>query len=44
MNQQHPPQKTAITKFFLAGSYIQQDNIDSIEGATLAGCTAAQAF
>ncbi|KAK9866854.1 hypothetical protein WJX84_000804 [Apatococcus fuscideae] len=32
-----PPQKTPIDNFFLAGSYTQQDYIDSMEGATLSG-------
>ncbi|MEG4328911.1 9,9'-di-cis-zeta-carotene desaturase, partial [Microcoleus sp. herbarium5] len=32
-----PAQKTPIANFFLAGSYTQQDYIDSMEGATLSG-------
>ncbi len=39
-----PPQKTAIGNFFLAGSYTQQDYIDSMEGATISGKQAAQAI
>ncbi|MEA5573712.1 9,9'-di-cis-zeta-carotene desaturase [Calothrix sp. UHCC 0171] len=37
-----PNQKTPIPNFFLAGSYTQQDYIDSMEGATLSGRQAAQ--
>ncbi|BAZ37221.1 amine oxidase [Calothrix sp. NIES-4101] len=37
-----PKQKTPIPNFFLAGSYTQQDYIDSMEGATLSGRQAAQ--
>ncbi|CCH65586.1 Pro-zeta-carotene desaturase, prolycopene producing [Richelia intracellularis HM01] len=32
-----PRQKTPIANFFLAGSYTQQDYIDSMEGATISG-------
>lgn len=42
MDSYRPSQKTAITNFFLAGSYTQQDYIDSMEGATLSGKQAAQ--
>jgi zeta-carotene desaturase len=38
-----PPQKTPIPNFFLAGSYTQQDYIDSMEGAVISGQQAAQA-
>ncbi|QUS59878.1 9,9'-di-cis-zeta-carotene desaturase [Synechocystis sp. PCC 7339] len=38
-----PSQTTPIANFFLAGSYTQQDYIDSMEGATLSGRQAAQA-
>ncbi|NJL65152.1 MAG: 9,9'-di-cis-zeta-carotene desaturase [Methylacidiphilales bacterium] len=37
-----PNQKTPISNFFLAGSYTQQDYIDSMEGATLSGRQAAK--
>jgi zeta-carotene desaturase len=37
-----PPQKTPIANFFLAGSYTQQDYIDSMEGATISGRQAAK--
>lgn len=37
-----PAQKTPIANFFLAGSYTQQDYIDSMEGATISGKQAAQ--
>ncbi|MBD1855873.1 MULTISPECIES: 9,9'-di-cis-zeta-carotene desaturase [Leptolyngbya] len=37
-----PSQKTPIENFFLAGSYTQQDYIDSMEGATISGKQAAQ--
>ena len=36
-----PPQKTPVSNFFLAGSYTQQDYIDSMEGATISGKQAA---
>lgn len=39
-----PNQETPIANFFLAGSYTQQDYIDSMEGATLSGRQAAQAI
>ena len=39
-----PAQKTPVANFFLAGSYTQQDYIDSMEGATLSGHQAAQAI
>ena len=44
MDPYRPPQKTPIPNFFLAGSYTQQDYIDSMEGATLSGRQAAQAI
>ena len=44
MDPYRPPQKTPITNFFLAGSYTQQDYIDSMEGATLSGRQAAKAI
>lgn len=37
-----PSQKTPVSNFFLAGSYTQQDYIDSMEGATISGKQAAQ--
>ena len=37
-----PQQKTPIHNFFLAGSYTQQDYIDSMEGATISGRRAAK--
>ncbi|MEB3293730.1 MAG: 9,9'-di-cis-zeta-carotene desaturase [Synechococcales bacterium] len=39
-----PNQKTPIANFFLAGSYTQQDYIDSMEGATISGKQAAAAI
>jgi len=42
MDAHRPAQKTPISNFFLAGSYTQQDYIDSMEGATLSGKQAAQ--
>ena len=39
-----PSQKTPVANFFLAGSYTQQDYIDSMEGATISGIQAAQAI
>ena len=39
-----PNQKTPISNFFLAGSYTQQDYIDSMEGATISGKQAAAAI
>ncbi|MCM1984067.1 9,9'-di-cis-zeta-carotene desaturase [Lyngbya confervoides] len=39
-----PAQRTPVENFFLAGSYTQQDYIDSMEGATISGQRAAQAI
>ena len=44
MDVYRPAQKTPIANFFLAGSYTQQDYIDSMEGATLSGHQAAKAI
>lgn len=44
MDKYRPAQKTPISNFFLAGSYTQQDYIDSMEGATLSGLQAAKAI
>jgi zeta-carotene desaturase len=44
MDPYRPNQKTPISNFFLAGSYTQQDYIDSMEGATLSGRQAAKAI
>jgi zeta-carotene desaturase len=44
MDVYRPDQKTPIANFFLAGSYTQQDYIDSMEGATLSGRRAATAI
>jgi zeta-carotene desaturase len=44
MDPYRPPQKTPVANFFLAGSYTQQDYIDSMEGATLSGRQAATAI
>ncbi|MGL5078380.1 MAG: 9,9'-di-cis-zeta-carotene desaturase, partial [Waterburya sp.] len=44
MDPYRPPQQTPVTNFFLAGSYTQQDYIDSMEGATLSGKQAAKAI
>ena len=44
MDPYRPEQKTPISNFFLAGSYTQQDYIDSMEGATLSGRQAAKAI
>ncbi|MFE4106944.1 9,9'-di-cis-zeta-carotene desaturase [Almyronema epifaneia] len=44
MDPYRPAQKTPIANFFLAGSYTQQDYIDSMEGATLSGKQAAAAI
>ena len=44
MDPYRPPQKTPVSNFFLAGSYTQQDYIDSMEGATISGRQAAQAI
>ncbi|ELS00237.1 9,9'-di-cis-zeta-carotene desaturase [Gloeocapsa sp. PCC 73106] len=44
MDPYRPAQITPVANFFLAGSYTQQDYIDSMEGATLSGRQAAQAI
>jgi zeta-carotene desaturase len=44
MDPYRPDQKTPIRNFFLAGSYTQQDYIDSMEGATISGRRAARAM
>lgn len=44
MDVYRPAQKTPISNFFLAGSYTQQDYIDSMEGATISGMQAAAAI
>ena len=44
MDPYRPAQKTPVDNFFLAGSYTQQDYIDSMEGATLSGKQAAKAI
>ncbi|NEO87445.1 MAG: 9,9'-di-cis-zeta-carotene desaturase [Spirulina sp. SIO3F2] len=44
MDPYRPDQKTPIANFFLAGSYTQQDYIDSMEGATISGRQAAAAI
>jgi zeta-carotene desaturase len=44
MDPFRPDQATPIDNFFLAGSYTQQDYIDSMEGATLSGRRAAKAI
>jgi zeta-carotene desaturase len=44
MDPYRPPQKTPVVNFFLAGSYTQQDYIDSMEGATISGRRAAKAI
>lgn len=44
MDPYRPPQQTPVDNFFLAGSYTQQDYIDSMEGATLSGKQAAKAI
>lgn len=43
MDPYRPNQVTPIANFFLAGSYTQQDYIDSMEGATISGKRAAMA-
>ena len=43
MDPYRPAQQTPVSNFFLAGSYTQQDYIDSMEGATLSGKQAAKA-
>ncbi|GBF82614.1 9,9'-di-cis-zeta-carotene desaturase [Aphanothece sacrum] len=42
MDVYRPSQDTPIPNFFLAGSYTQQDYIDSMEGATISGKKAAK--
>lgn len=42
MDHYRPAQDTPIPNFFLAGSYTQQDYIDSMEGATISGKQAAK--
>ncbi|HEY9887215.1 MAG TPA: 9,9'-di-cis-zeta-carotene desaturase [Candidatus Obscuribacterales bacterium] len=44
MDLYRPHQVTPVDNFFLAGSYTQQDYIDSMEGATLSGKQAAKAI
>ncbi|MBE7379999.1 MAG: 9,9'-di-cis-zeta-carotene desaturase [Leptolyngbya sp. SIO1E4] len=44
MDLYRPHQVTPVSNFFLAGSYTQQDYIDSMEGATLSGKQAAKAI
>lgn len=44
MDPYRPSQATPVNNFFLAGSYTQQDYIDSMEGATLSGRQAAKAI
>jgi len=44
MDPYRPNQKTPVSNFFLAGSYTQQDYIDSMEGATISGRRAAKAI
>jgi zeta-carotene desaturase len=44
MDVYRPAQKTPVGNFFLAGSYTQQDYIDSMEGATISGRQAAKAI
>ncbi len=44
MDPYRPSQKTPIPNFYLAGSYTQQDYIDSMEGATISGKQAAAAI
>jgi zeta-carotene desaturase len=44
MEPYRPDQTTPVANFFLAGSYTQQDYIDSMEGATLSGRLAAKAI
>jgi zeta-carotene desaturase len=44
MDPYRPPQQTPVANFFLAGSYTQQDYIDSMEGATISGRLAAKAI
>ncbi|MBD2775513.1 9,9'-di-cis-zeta-carotene desaturase [Iningainema tapete] len=42
MDVYRPNQKTPVPNFFVAGSYTQQDYIDSMEGAVISGRRAAQ--
>jgi len=42
MDPYRPAQKTPVSNFFLAGSYTEQDYIDSMEGATISGKQAAE--
>ena len=42
MDPYRPNQITPVPNFFLAGSYTQQDYIDSMEGATISGRRAAK--
>ena len=44
MDIYRPNQQTPVSNFFLAGSYTQQDYIDSMEGATISGRRAAKAI
>jgi zeta-carotene desaturase len=44
MDTYRPAQTTPVVNFFLAGSYTQQDYIDSMEGATISGRKAARAI
>jgi len=44
MDPFRPAQETPIANLFLAGSYTQQDYIDSMEGATISGRQAAEAI
>ena len=44
MDVYRPAQSTPVPNFFLAGSYTQQDYIDSMEGATISGRQAADAI
>ncbi len=44
MDPYRPAQDTPISNLFLAGSYTQQDYIDSMEGATISGRQAAEAI
>ena len=44
MDVYRPQQTTPISNFFLAGSYTQQDYIDSMEGAIISGRRAAKAI
>ncbi|MFQ4143168.1 9,9'-di-cis-zeta-carotene desaturase [Chlorogloeopsis sp. ULAP02] len=44
MDIYRPNQQTPVANFFLAGSYTQQDYIDSMEGATISGRRAAKAI